>query len=67
MLKEAISQYLLKAFDQQFSVTIQLKNHDDKGMVSPICHGKVLGYQGNNVVLSNNVNTFPLSDILYIE
>ena len=48
-------------------MTIQLKNHDDKGMVSPLYRGKVLGYQENNIILSNNVNPFLLADILYIE
>lgn len=67
MSEEAISQYLFKVFDHQFSVTIQLKNHDDKGTVSSLYHGKVLGYQDNNVILSNNTNPFPLADILYIE
>lgn len=67
MSEEDISQYLIKAFDQQISVTIQLKNHNDEGIVSPLYRGKVLGFQDNNVVLSDNTQVFPLFDILYVE
>lgn len=67
MSEKTISQHLMKAFDQWFSVTTQLKNHDNTGTVSPLYRGKVLGYQENNIILSNNVNPFLLADILYIE
>lgn len=67
MSEEAISRYLLKAFDQHFRVTIQLRNHNTEGIVSPLYHGQVLGFQDNNVVLSNNSKVFPIHDILYIE
>lgn len=48
-------------------MTTQLKNHDNTRTVSPLYRDKVLGYQENNIILSNNVNPFPLADILYIE
>lgn len=67
MSEEAISQYLLKASDQHFRVTIQLCNHNKEGIASPLYHGQVLGFQDNNVVLSNNSKLFPIHDILYIE
>lgn len=67
MSEESISQHLMQAFDQQFSVTIQLRNHNAEGIVSPLYHGKVLGFQDNNVVLANNIKVFSLSDILYVE
>lgn len=67
MSEEAISQYLMKAFDQHFPVTIQLRNHNTEGIVSPLYHGKVLGFQDNSVVLSDNTQVFLLSDILYVE
>ncbi|SCB75427.1 hypothetical protein [Weissella bombi] len=67
MSEETISQYLMKAFDQHFTVTIQLRNHDTEGIVSPLYHGKVLGFHENSVVLSDNTQVFLLSDILYVE
>lgn len=67
MSEEAISEYLLKAFDQHFRVTIQLRNHNKEGIAIPLYYGQVLGFQDNNVVLSNNSKLFPIHDILYIE
>ncbi|MBU7567916.1 hypothetical protein KGP39_03895 [Weissella hellenica] len=67
MSEKAISQYLLKAFDQHFRVTIQLRNHNKEGISSPLYHGQVLGFQDNSVVLSNNSQLFPIHDILYVE
>lgn len=67
MSQEAISQYLLKAFDQRFPVTIQLRNHTASGLASPFYHGKVMGFQGDNVVLSDNTQSFPMADILAIK
>ncbi|MGK4144946.1 hypothetical protein AB0X56_06755 [Weissella paramesenteroides] len=66
MSQEAISQYLLKAFDQRFPVTIQLRNHTAGGLTSPFYHGKVMGFQEDNVVLSDNTQDFPMTDILWV-
>mgnify|MGYP004596632443 CR=1 FL=1 len=67
MSQEAISQYLMRAFDQRFPVTIQLRNHTASGLVSPFYHGKVMGFQGDNVMLSGNTQGFPMADILAIK
>ena len=67
MSQEAISQYLMRAFDQRFPVTIQLRNHTASGLASPFYHGKVMGFQGDNVVLSDNTQRFPMADILAIK
>lgn len=66
MSQEIISQYLMKAFDQRFPVTIQLRNHTTGGIASPFYHGKVMGFQGDNVVLSGNTQDFPMIDILWV-
>ncbi|RZQ58128.1 hypothetical protein [Weissella paramesenteroides] len=66
MTQEAIGRYLMKAFDQHFPVTLQLRNHNDEGVVSPFYHGKVLGFQDDDVILSGHQRRFPMCDILYV-
>ena len=66
MTQEAIGRYLMKAFDQYFPVTLQLRNHNDEGVVSPFYNGKVLGFQDDDVILSGHQRRFPMRDILYV-
>lgn len=61
--KKPFSQYMLKAFDQRFPVTIQLRNHTTGCIASSFYHGKVMGFQEDNVVLSDNTQEFPMTDI----
>ncbi|WP_164223283.1 hypothetical protein [Weissella paramesenteroides] len=48
-------------------MTIQLRNHTASGLASPFYHGKVMDFQGNNVMFSDNTQGFPMADILAIK
>lgn len=55
----------MKAFAQHFPVTLQLRNHNDEWVVSPFYHGKVLGFQDDEVILSGHQRRFQCA-IFYI-
>lgn len=67
MLQEAISQYLIKAFDQRVPVIIQLRNHTASDLASRFYYGKVLEFLADKVVRSGNTQGFPMADVLAIK
>lgn len=52
--------------DQRLPVTIQLRNHTTSGLASSFYYGKVMSFQGNIVVLSENTQAFPMSQTITV-